>query len=1152
MATDSSTSERQPERRRSRRRIWVASVAAVFALAALVVPSLLRPLAASAIRDAVRAEVPESAEVSVSVSLGWTAPLGATVDVRDGAEVQASLEIATDRGLLSWLGPVFGGSIGEVPISFALVARLEGAAGRAMLDRLRDERSRSASEAPTATGSGEPRDASGIPEGLSIAADGSIDLAIIDAERGIDLAIDSEQVELILLADRTVEAAVMLRIGRVAEAAALPGRFTLEGSLSRALAADGSISWSQAEGAVSIESSSLGFEWEGRDVSIESLRASVAASAADGLSLGARLAGAIDGAVAQGEADLAWRSPFAEDGSLRGDLAGLGGVATITGMPTAAVASFVPSPYDEFLRDLGSSLDAEIAVPTEAAAAVVARIAMERLQVDANGRLDRVTGLLADGAATISADPSMRALIAAGGLAIDEGSSLESRIPIAFSIEGLELLESNDLRIASGGGSIGAGGVLVRALLPQASLSGGDSIGLELSSLRWRISDGVAALEARGKVEVDGVLSLETAADRPALPIADLDVEWFAEPLGKALSLRARAASEGAIVRFEERFDGLWTGRGWVPVADLRPHGNLSLEGVAAGRVAPWIPEPYRAAWSAQDLDAISVQLGTRVEGDRLEGVMQIAGKGLSMRAPISLDSQRLAVGSASVDATLRPEAIDLLPEAIRGEWRLFEPASVAVAVEPIVFAVTSLGRGEFDLPPISASIASPAIVFGSLDSDERIAVSEVRLAMRQVKDGSIDADASLTVPPFSRGLGEGQERVVETTRPFVASLKAQGLAAPASAAGFGGLVLEWSPIEMSLAVGASKVSSVVAAHRASIQPQGDGERFAISLRPIASVDSAASLRFEGALVRGQESAWVIDGEGSANDLPAAIATVFASDDGLVGRALGETLDATIRAVALSGDSGEVALSLEGARGRLDLPRLLVEPEVLRIPLEPAFSGQFAFSPGLLTSLEDLNPMLGQLESMEQPIRIRMWECSIPRAGVGPDRLNGRMRVDFGRGRFVPDGVLERILVTFGDAAADGFDGFADPLIATIRQGQVSYENFAVRFVPYQDGWRNTLTFAGRIDLVRSPAFGEFTAAYPASSLAAYSAEIRKVPPDVLAALTVPMTLYGPLDGSDLKLRIDFDFGKLIEEGVKAGVREGARRLFEDLLGPKQ
>jgi hypothetical protein len=189
---------------------------------------------------------------------------------------------------------------------------------------------------------------------------------------------------------------------------------------------------------------------------------------------------------------------------------------------------------------------------------------------------------------------------------------------------------------------------------------------------------------------------------------------------------------------------------------------------------------------------------------------------------------------------------------------------------------------------------------------------------------------------------------------------------------------------------------------------------------------------------------------------------------------------------------------------------------------------------------------------MEEPIRIRMWECSIPRAGVGLDRLNGRMRVDFGRGRFVPDGVLERILVAFGDAAADGFDGFADPLIATIRQGQVSYENFAVRFVPYQDGWRNTLTFAGRIDLVRSPAFGEFTAAYPASSLAAYSAEIRKVPPEVLAALTVPMTLYGPLDGEALKVRIDFDFGKLLEEGVKAGVREGARRLFEDLLRPKQ
>lgn len=1124
----------------------------MLALAVLILPRLAAPFAASAIREAVRADLPESAEIEASVSLGWTSPLAATIQVRDGAEVRAAFVVSTERAMLSWIGPVFGGSIGEVPVSFSLEAHLEGAKGRAILDWIQgDEPDRALAATKGADPAG-PEEASGIPRGLSIAAAGSVDLTIVDADRGIDLAIGSERIELDLLADRTVEGSIALRVGRVADAGSLPGRLEIEGSLSKALGEDGSISWASAGGAATLESSALAFAWEGRDVSIASLRASVAASEAEGISFAATLAGGIDGASASGEADLVWRAPFAEDGSLRGDLAGLGGVARVSGIPSAVIAAFVPSAYAELLLDLGPSLDAEIAVPPEPEAALVARLSMDRLLAEADGRLDRGSGAIADGSLALTVDPSIGSLLAAGGVEAEAAAALGQRVPIKVSIEGIELLESNDLRIARGEGSIEAGGAIVPALLPNASLSGEESIRFELSSLRWRIADGAPSLEARGKVEVGGVLSIGISPDRPEVSIADSSVEWFAEPLGKALSLRARAESEGAVLRFEGRFDGLWTGRGWIPAADLRPHGNLSLDGLSAARLEPWIPEPYRAAWSAQDLGAISLQLGTRVEGDRLEGALQIAANGVSLKAPISLDSQRLAIGEGSLDATLRPAAIDRLPESVRGEWRLLEPSAIAAAAEPIVFAVPALGRGEFELPPISVSIASPSVALGSNASGGRIAVEKLRLAMRRGADGSIDAEASATVPPFSRTIGDAADRVFETKRPFGANLKAEGLADPKSAAAFEGVVLEWSPIEFLLSSGDSRAEAVLAAHRATVESSGEGERLTLALSPLVSADAAATLRFAGSLGRVGQGSWAIDGEGGATGIPAAIASIFASDDGLVGRALGERLDATVRAASLSVDSGEVALSLKGARGRLDLPRLLVEPDVLRIPLEPAFSGQFAFSPSLLTSLEDLNPMLGQLESMEEPIRLRMWECTIPRAGVGLERLDGQLRIDFGRGRFVPRGVLERILVAFGDANAEGFDGFADPLLATIRGGRVAYEGFAVRFVPHQGGWRNTLTFAGRIDLVRSPAFGEFAAAYPASSLAAYSAEIRKVPPEVLAALTVPMTLYGPLDGSGLKVRIDFDFGKLLEEGIKAGVREGARRLFDDLLGPRK
>ncbi|MGA1518315.1 MAG: hypothetical protein ACO396_11140, partial [Phycisphaerales bacterium] len=191
-------------------------IAVAFAVVVSILPSVAAPLAAAAIRDAVRADLPETAEVEVSVSLGWRSPLSANVEVRDGSEVEASLAISTDRGMSSWIGPVLGGSVGEVPLAFTLVARLEGNAGRAFLDHLRRAESATSGGSPAAGDSAEPTETSAIPAGLSILAAGSIDLTILDQEDGIDLAVDSERVEVNLLADRTVEGSIALRVGRVA------------------------------------------------------------------------------------------------------------------------------------------------------------------------------------------------------------------------------------------------------------------------------------------------------------------------------------------------------------------------------------------------------------------------------------------------------------------------------------------------------------------------------------------------------------------------------------------------------------------------------------------------------------------------------------------------------------------------------------------------------------------------------------------------------------------------------------------------------------------------------------------------------------------------------------------------------------------------
>ena len=125
---------------------------AIIVAAVALLPSVAASFAASAIRDAVRRELPDSATVESTASIGWSSPLGAIVEVRDGSEVEATLAISTPRGMLGWIGPVLGGSIGDVPVSFSMTARLEGEKGRALLDRLRGNDEASAASADSSVG----------------------------------------------------------------------------------------------------------------------------------------------------------------------------------------------------------------------------------------------------------------------------------------------------------------------------------------------------------------------------------------------------------------------------------------------------------------------------------------------------------------------------------------------------------------------------------------------------------------------------------------------------------------------------------------------------------------------------------------------------------------------------------------------------------------------------------------------------------------------------------------------------------------------------------------------------------------------------------------------------------------------------------------
>ncbi len=1150
-------------RRRSGLRWAVrAALAVVVALvvALALVPTIARPWISSAIVAAAKRELSPTARVETEVSLGWFSPLSANIEVKDGSEVDLLAAVSTTRGLWHWIGPLLGGAIGEVPIGFSIVGRLEGTGGSALADRIFGKRSgasepvvspsESAStiERPAPIATEDSASASPWPRGLAITASGSIELTWLDAERGIDVGVRSKRIELGLAETGSCDALVDLEIGRVAEWPALPGRLVVEGSLSLTPQDSAPIDWTSAAGVVAASGSAAGFTWESRQVAISTFQASARLEQGKGLSLGARVEAELDGESAIAEADVSWAAPLAADGSVRRDLGGIGGVLRLAGVPTGLVAPALPPSQATVLRDLGATIDASIVAARDGSAEVVAEIAMERLLVTASAQLDRETGAVHGGSATLEATPSTRLSLQSLGGEGDQSIAEDHRLTISGSVRAFQYDGTRDASLAGATIRIADAAAMLQAVVPGLAAEGATPLAIELEDFRWQLGADASAIAARGRLQVDAALALVDEGGATVAPVVDPWVEWFAEPLGEALSLRGGAELAGGALRFEERLEGLWTGDSWIAPADLRPHGTLELLGVPPEVLAAWIPDSVRPAWEAQQPGNFSLELGTRVEGDRLEGLLKASGAGLSLQSPLSLDAQRFALGPLSLDVSLVPQAFKALPESWRGGWTLLEPAQVSVASEPLVASLDSLRLGTIEFPGLAVTFASDAVRLGGANSGDLVALNDLRGTLRRQRDASLEAQLTLAFAASRMALGDGETGVLTTMQPVPLAIS---YGQSAESAG-GRVEFENGPIEAVLGGDLEAGRTQFAAHRARLEWIDDGERIEFVLEPATAESSAAmALEFRGSLTAGESEHWALDGEGGIRRMPAAVVSALVADDGLAGRALGESLDATLRATSLAAESGELSLSLRGSRGRLELPQLQIEPEVVRIPDESPFTGAISFSRDLVPALEGLNPMLGQLVSMDEPIRLRLSGCTIPRAGVGLDRLAGDLRIDFGRGRFVPDGILKGVLVAFGDANAAGFDGLAEPLVATIRGGRLDYRNFAVRFVPAGSGWRNSLVFSGSVDLARTPAYGEFSAEYPAASLGAYSREIRELAdrsPGLLESLAVPMTVFGPLDGSDLKVRIDFDFGKLLE----AGLREGARQLLDGLLRPKR
>ncbi len=1262
-AHNSSSVEATNPSKRRRWRVALPIVVALAVVAGMALPRIVAPLAASSIRDALRDGLPPSATVEVDVALGWISPTTATVGVRDGESVRATLEVSTPRGLGGWIVPGLGGSLGEVPVSFAVEGRLAGESGRTLLDRLGMRGGESGRASGEVGGRGGSAAVNGVLDGLSILASGSIDLEVVDPIRGIDVAIASDRAELALREDRSLSALLELRIGRAGDVAQTAGRMRVDASLANGIEPSGAFEAAAATGRIEIAASSIEFEWERSAVLVASLDAAAHLDREAGVALAFVGAGSVDGRGAVLETDLKWRIPFDERGALRSDFNGVSGDGHLSGLPLAALAGSLPAPAADLLVDLGTSLEAEWSLPVEGDLLNVAA-RTEHATLAATARLEREFGRLVDG--SVRLDAMLTSPPSDGEVPADS-----KRIPATVAVAGLEYRDG-ELEVATAS---------VRLEDAHAALidmfDGGDALavlaeaplGLTANSIRWRIADGVQAIEARGRLDSDAVLRAGGLDGRLVCTLSRVGVEWFAEPLGRALSIRGDVGLDDGTVRFDERLDGLWTGDAWLPASSLRPHGTASVDGIDLGVLSPFLPEEMQRAWTRQSRGRVDVQLSTRVEGDRLEGVLRAIGPNLDLRMPLSVDAQRIALGPAEASVAIVREAIEALPDSWTRGVEIADDLRASVAVEPVLLPIDILS-GRPTAPPAFVAravlsrvpiAAAPGLASGAtfdlrdlrcrigraddgavvLEGDARLsatdpadALGEFHLELASSSDGRIStrvdlssfdaaaivpmlafAEGSVLEPPAGRdwlgrlevGLSAGtddppsvtvrgerleidlsmaspvadspdDELVVESIE-FEASLppealvalsgealaalrptsdvrlrgRGAGVAIDSGGSPRGEIAVETDPIEMSSGVGDEVKIVSFAGHRIAltILPGPEDQRdVAIRLGPMQGRADGATVGFDGRVSRESiEGGWRLDGGGGVRGIPTMLLDGLVGDDTLLADVLGTPFDATFTCASLGVAEGRLRGDATFPNGRFDLPVLRVERDVLRIPTEEAFTAELVFGAGAARLLEDLSPLLGSVESLEQPVRLAFAGGVVPRAGADRELLSGDLRVDVGRGRFKPRGVLRAALVAAGDSNAEGFAGEVSPLLATIRDGRLVYRDFAVGFVPYGGGWRNTIVGDGEIDLAVEPALGTFTMAFPATSLAAYSSEVRRIletRPQLLGDLALPLTLRGPLDGSaPLEVSIEFEPERLLEAGVETLIEEGFRRLFD-------
>jgi len=467
---------------------------------------------------------------------------------------------------------------------------------------------------------------------------------------------------------------------------------------------------------------------------------------------------------------------------------------------------------------------------------------------------------------------------------------------------------------------------------------------------------------------------------------------------------------------------------------------------------------------------------------------------------------------------------------------------------------------GDSSPGPISAGIAASGDLRSLLGAPENPLV--LQASEMQIK---IPGSLALAAIDWSRG-NKDASAALKKLGPIDASVHITALSIPASGL-IGGAIdcsLDIAPIEVEPA-GQAAIS--LGATNAVIRSPRIGDSLALSLTVGGAKGGSISIEATG---RGLTSAtgafdalaaaWTV--KARATKIATALVDAAAGQGGELVAALGPDIDATVDAAVVTAADGTPTtavtatvktqyLTIDAPKVNISRGRAIITPEN---PLALTFTINKVLQRKLLAPL---NPVLADIRTAP-PIQLRVTQASYPLDG-NLATLDLDARVDVGDVEVVRSNQTLGILALAQSANSDTVPARIEPLIVTVRQGLLRYDNFVVKAGRVGDQWQQVLKLSGDIDLRRIPPYANaITCRYPISSIGRtavaasssvapilqnISAAIKQLPVDPGDLLQVDVTLSGPLGevngkpvplNSQVKLVFDASAidGKAIQKGI--------------------